>query len=546
MLDPLREPGFLTAHQLRAVRAERDIFLTACPGSGKTRAAGVRVARLAEDGRRVAACSYTNVGVEQLRRVLDVDLRRSPDARHFVGTLHGFLLRYVLYPFGHLATGSAQTPRLLADDAGWRDVTFGGHQRIRLPVSRFRYRADGTLCLRSVPAKFPHDEETAARMGQADALRLKRAAARAGVVSFDDAMYWSLQVLRERPDVAAAVAGRFDELLVDEAQDTSELQLACLRSLCATGRLDSLVLVGDLEQSISAYTGASRLGCETLAAERRLTSIELTENHRSSQKICDVAVHFCARETPDRAVGADADCAWEPEILLYGADEPRTAVSRFRDRLLALGHDPAHAAVLARTNALVDELNGRRLAVDVRARPLTVARAVSDVRGGGTVGRRDLEAVDRIIAYTAAGIADLAELDQSQRWTLRQATMRLLRSAPDLDQDLRTWIRGTARALSEVVDTLVAKPTHKPGQVLASQAAQEGHRAPTSCARSPGSCRPRRSTTSRARAAALCSSSSIACARDAAARRARCGADRCSARPWRRRTPRSCASPSSP
>jgi hypothetical protein len=55
--------------------------------------------------------------------------------------------------------------------------------------------------------------------------------------------------------------------------------------------------------------------------------------------------------------------------------------------------------------------------------------------------------------------------------------MRLLRTAPDLDQDLRAWIRGTARALGEVVDTLVTQPSHKPGQVLASQAAQEGHRA---------------------------------------------------------------------
>ena len=53
-----------------------------------------------------------------------------------------------------------------------------------------------------------------------------------GRATYDDAMYWSLQVLRRFPAVAAAVAGRFDEILVDEAQDTSELQLACWPS-CA-------------------------------------------------------------------------------------------------------------------------------------------------------------------------------------------------------------------------------------------------------------------------------------------------------------------------
>ncbi len=53
--------------------------------------------------------------------------------------------------------------------------------------------------------------------------------------------------------------------------------------------------------------------------------------------------------------------------------------------------------------------------------------------------------------------------------------MQLLRAAPDLDQDLRSWIRGTARVLGEVVATLVDAPAHKPGQVLTSQAAHEGH-----------------------------------------------------------------------
>ena len=475
MTDALREPGFLTQHQLRAARAERDIFLIACPGSGKTRAAGVRVARLVEDGRRVAACSYTNVGVEQIRHVLAVDLQRALDPRHFVGTLHAFLLRYVLYPFGHLATGSEQTPRLIGDDAGWRDVTFGNDNRVRLPISRFRFRPDGSLCVRSVPPKFPHDREDAARMGQSDALRLKRLAARGGVVSFDDAMYWALRVLEEHAAIAASVAGRFDELLVDEAQDTSELQLACLRALCETGRLDSLVLVGDLEQSISAYTGASRAGCEALADDRGLTRVDFTENHRSSQKICDVAVHFCSRDTPDLAVGEDADCPWEPELLLYAADQPDAAITRFRERLDELDHDPAHAAVLARSNALVDELNGQITAVDIRTRPLALGRAVSALRGAATLGRRDIEAIDRIIAFTAIGITDLAEIDAADRWRIRQATIQLLRTAPDLEQDLRSWIRDAARVLGDVVATLVDTPEHKPGQVLTSQAAQEGH-----------------------------------------------------------------------
>lgn len=473
--DPLREPGFLTEHQLRAVSAGGDVFLTACPGSGKTRAAGVRVARLAQDGLRVAACSYTNVGVEQIRRVLTHDLRQPLDSRHFTGTLHGFLLRYVLYPYGHLVTGSTGSPRLVGDEAIAQEVVFD--PKTRLALSRFRFRPDGSLVVRSTPPKFRFDAEQAAQLGQQSARNHKLRIAKNGIVSFDDAMYWSLRVFVEYPDLARAVAGRFDEVLVDEAQDTSELQLACLRQLCSTDALRSLFLVGDLEQSISAYTGASRSGCEALAASRGLAPLDFEENHRASQRLCDVAVHFCARTSSDRAVGPDRHCEIEPQLVLYPAKDPAAAVSHFRTRLEELAEDPSQAAVLARSNALVDELNGTTSPVHIRPRPMAVGRAISAFRGGGTVGRRQLEAIDRIIAFTAWDITDTALLDADARWVTRRATMRLLQGAPDIDLNLRTFVRGCASVLGQVVSELTGDPAHKAGQVLASAREHEDHQA---------------------------------------------------------------------
>jgi DNA helicase II / ATP-dependent DNA helicase PcrA len=344
-----------------------------------------------------------------------------------------------------------------------------------LPVSRFRFRPDGSLCIRSVPARFKHDADAAAALGQTDALRLKLNLARGGRVSFDDAMYWSLRVLLEHPDVASVIAARFQELLVDEAQDTSELQLACLDALCATGRLHSLVLIGDLEQSICSFTGASRVGCESLAEQRGLTAIELTENHRSSQRICDVAVHFCSREQPDRAVGEDADCPWQPELTIYPADDPARAVDAFRARLAELGHDDKDAAVLARRNDLVAELNGRTTPIAVRPRPLALGRAVSALRGAATLGRRDVEAVERIVAFTAWDTTDLGLLEPERRWGLRKATMRLLERAPELELDLRTWIRNAATALTDAAGTLASTPAHAAGHVLQSASGHEAH-----------------------------------------------------------------------
>lgn len=470
----LHQPGLLTEQQIRVIEAAGNFFLVACPGSGKTRTGGVRFATLVSAGRRVAAMSYTNVGIEQIRSIVTGELDTAVPATSFVGTLHAFLLRYVFYPFAHLVMGCTHRPRLIADDGAWDQVIFGGDNRIRASVGYFRFLPDGSLCFRGkLPRGVPSRDE-AARIEQARAMRMKRRYARVGFASLDDSMFWALEVLRKHPAVANAVAGRFHELQVDEAQDTSELQLACLHELCATGRLDSLVLIGDIEQSIYSFQGASPEHCRALTDARRLETIELSENHRSSQRICDVTVHFCARTVPDRAVGATADCPWAPELFLYHPKHPEEAVSWFSDRLATLEIEDNDAFVLARGHALVDELNGQDPPVKCDVRPLALGRAAAAVRGAGTLRRRQMEAVDRVLAFTAWDTNDLGELDPDKRRDLRSVSMMLLKALPPLDGDLRAWVRAAGREVDKHTAKLVETPKHKAGHVIRSSSDQEG------------------------------------------------------------------------
>jgi hypothetical protein len=112
----LDDPARVSDEQRAVVLAEGDAFALACPGSGKTRVVGLRVAWASVDGsgRRVAATSYTNVAVEEIRRAAaEAGVALGPE--HFVGTLHSFLLRYVIYPFGHLEMDCETTPRIVMD-----------------------------------------------------------------------------------------------------------------------------------------------------------------------------------------------------------------------------------------------------------------------------------------------------------------------------------------------------------------------------------------------------------------------------------------------
>lgn len=464
----------LSEDQRIAAKHPGNMFLLACPGSGKTRTAAARIAHLVKQGKSVAACSYTNVGVEALRGALSTD-HATIDTRNFVGTLHGLLLRHVTYPFGHLIHGA--TPRLLPEDSSrWPTVNLDGPQR-RLGLAHFRMRPDGSMWVPKVPYNVGWTPEQVVAAGTTMAGDLKRNLARDGWVSFDDAIYIALRVLRQYPSIARAVAARYDEILVDEAQDTSELQIACLHVLARTGALKSLVIVGDLEQSISSYTGASPKACEALADDLQLERLQLSENHRSSQKICDLAAHFCTRPSPDRAVGPDAAHPIAPELLVYPKSEPYVAIEHFHKRLTELGEDPRQAAVLARKNSFCDKLNRTVPACTVDRRPFALGRTVAALRNCGTPSRHDVDQIDRIVALTAFGSEDLAARTPNERDDIRSATMMLLRDAPDLDQDLRSWIKSAAAHLSLAASTFASPPAKSGGLVLRTNKDQEKYRA---------------------------------------------------------------------
>lgn len=477
--DPLREAGpLVTAHQLPAVLCERDMFLAACPGSGKTRTAAVRVARLAEEGSRVAVCSYTNTGVEELRRSLAQEVGHTLGPQHFSGTLHRFLLRYVLHPFGQLVLGCAGSPRVLGPDALYwqRDQVVFESPKVRLGLDRFQFRPEGSLCVRTTDLKFPHDPETTVRMRGERARAAKvRLARDSGWVSMDDAMYWALQVLRTYPWVASAITHRFDELLVDEAQDTSELQLACLYELHRTGTLRSLTLIGDLDQSVYSYNGAHPAGCGDLAATRGLKRIELQENRRCSQRICTTVAPLHSRTDPDRAVGPDRDCPLTPEVVLYPAKNPAVALDDFQQRLLALGERPDEAAVMARTNDLVDAINRAGSPPNVNGKALLIARMVHAQRHDTTLGQRELERLDRALVAAAWGEQDLAALPTELRWQVRRAAMIVLHEAPPLEGDFGSWTRELRKPAREALASLTDTPTASVGQWLQIKAAMNNH-----------------------------------------------------------------------
>lgn len=99
----------------------------------------------------------------------------------------------------------------------------------------------------------------AARTAAAVAQALIDARHRERVVTFDDLLILTRQLLRERADIANRYRAELDALLVDEYQDVDPLQddiVATLAAPASGGAAPELFIVGDEKQSIYGFRGA--------------------------------------------------------------------------------------------------------------------------------------------------------------------------------------------------------------------------------------------------------------------------------------------------
>lgn len=108
----------------------------------------------------------------------------------------------------------------------------------------------------------------------------------AGLVDYGDMIAMAGQLLRDRPDVLATLAGRVDCLVVDEFQDTNPLQFALLWQLTEAG-VPTLV-VGDLKQAIMGFQGADPRLFEALQRQQPEAAQPLTRNWRSQPGLMEL------------------------------------------------------------------------------------------------------------------------------------------------------------------------------------------------------------------------------------------------------------------
>jgi DNA helicase II / ATP-dependent DNA helicase PcrA len=311
-----------------------EAFVEACPGGGKTRTIVSRVQTMfprlpARKG--IAVLSFTNSAIDEFRaksRLSGLDaVHRHPN---FVGTFDAFLRQFFVTPFG--LQGVSVRP-IVVDS--WStlgvEIRLRGRAAFRGPgVSLDRFDAATNAInpsLISYAGLRAHVLSNRTAYEQA-ARQTRLAFRQKGYVSAADARVEALARLKNAlwsDSLGRAIAARFHEVIVDEAQDCNSLDLELLRWL--RGHRLRVTVVSDLDQAIYGFRqgdpAALRGFSQIYGAANNLG---LSGNFRSSPAICRCAATLRNRAEPDEALGENAAVTLPICILKYNGNAPPASI----------------------------------------------------------------------------------------------------------------------------------------------------------------------------------------------------------------------------
>ncbi len=173
-------------------------------------------------------------------------------------------------------------------------------------------------------------------------------------VDFDDLLLLSYNILNADENFAKEQSAKYHYIMVDEYQDTNELQFQILQKLCTTH--ENIAVVGDDDQSIYAWRGAKIENILNFQKQfHNVKLVKLEQNYRSTDTILKAANALIShnKKRLGKILISTKENGDEIEILENEneKEESKKVVSYIKE-LLQSGIRPSEIAILYRINAL--------------------------------------------------------------------------------------------------------------------------------------------------------------------------------------------------
>ena len=262
-------------------------------GSGKTRVLVHRISWLIQaEGLapgNILAVTFTNKAAAEMRGRIE-NMLGYPIGGMWVGTFHGLAHRLLRAHWKE--ADLPQSFQILDSDDQLRMlkrlIRTMGIDETQWPAKQAQWYINGQKDegLRAKHIQVGQDPYSQKMLAIYQAY--ENACQRAGVIDFGEILLRSHELWLKRPDILANYQQRFQQILVDEFQDTNTIQYAWLRLLA--GNNSHLFIVGDDDQSIYGWRGAKIENIQKFHQDYDdATSISLEQNYRSTGHILAAA-----------------------------------------------------------------------------------------------------------------------------------------------------------------------------------------------------------------------------------------------------------------
>ncbi|MBL4831336.1 MAG: DNA helicase II [Aliivibrio sp.] len=330
----------LNDKQREAVAAPlENVLVLAGAGSGKTRVLVHRIAWLMKvvesSPFSIMSVTFTNKAAAEMRGRIE-ELMHGTAGGMWNGTFHGICHRILRahyldakLPEGFQIIDSDDQQRLLK-----RLIKAQNLDEKHWPAKQACWFINGKKDEGLRPASIEHFNDPVTKTWLKIYSAYQEACDRAGLVDFAEILLRAHELLRDKKHIREHYQARFKHILVDEFQDTNNIQYAWLRMMA--GPDCRVMIVGDDDQSIYGWRGAQIENIQRFLTEfDDAKTIRLEQNYRSTANILNAANELITNNTERMGKELWTDGEEGEKISIYSAfndlDEARFAVAKIKD-----------------------------------------------------------------------------------------------------------------------------------------------------------------------------------------------------------------------
>ncbi|HEX5370231.1 MAG TPA: UvrD-helicase domain-containing protein [Dehalococcoidia bacterium] len=364
--------GLNPAQHDAVVHAEGPLLILAGPGSGKTRVIAHRIAHLISEygvpPGQIMAVTFTNKAARELRERVE-SLLGSVSRGITLGTFHAVCSRIL-----RIDGQTIGVPRAFAiyDDADQMSLMKRVCSEYNLDPKQYSPRAILSVISHAkselrTPEAFSqrassYFEEIVSRCYK----RYQAMLTENGALDFDDILMKTVELLRDNDDVRQRYQERYDEVLIDEFQDTNVAQYVLAR-LVAPPPEANICVVGDPDQSIYSWRSADIRNILNFERDYpKATVVRLEQNYRSTQTILDGATKIIEANKQRKEKALWTEKGRGDPIVVYEAynqeEEAGFVAGEVKRLTKQAGLHLGDIAVMYRTNAQSRALEERFVA----------------------------------------------------------------------------------------------------------------------------------------------------------------------------------------